>query len=86
MKNNLVKKILPHFVAVLIFLIVSVFFCKPVLDGNVLNQHDVKGWKGVAQNSFDYKEKNGHFPLWNERLAFHSRRDQIIAVEIDVPA
>jgi len=68
MKNNLVKKILPHLVAVLIFLIVSVFFCKPVLEGNVLNQHDVKGWKGVAQNSFDYKEKNGHFPLWNPNV------------------
>ncbi len=68
MKNNLVKKILPHFVAVLIFLIVSVFFCKPVLEGNVLNQHDVKGWKGVAQNSFDYKEKHGHFPLWNPNV------------------
>ena len=68
MKNNLVKKILPHLVAVVIFLIVSVFFCKPVLEGNVLNQHDVKGWKGVAQNSFDYKEKNGHFPLWNPNV------------------
>ena len=44
MKNNLVKKILPHFIAVLIFLIVSVLFCKPVFDGNVLNQHDVLGW------------------------------------------
>ena len=68
MKNNLVKKILPHLVAVLIFLIVSVFFCKPVLEGNVLNQHDVKGWKGVAQNAFDYKEKHGHFPLWNPNV------------------
>ncbi|MEP7375346.1 MAG: YfhO family protein [Chitinophagaceae bacterium] len=68
MKNNLVKKILPHFIAVLIFLIVSVLFCKPVLEGNVLNQHDVKGWKGIAQNAFDYKEQHGHFPLWNSNV------------------
>jgi hypothetical protein len=39
-----------------------------VLEGNVLNQLDVKGWKGVAQNSFDYKEKDGHFPLWNPNV------------------
>ncbi|MEI2738057.1 MAG: hypothetical protein V9F01_04680 [Chitinophagaceae bacterium] len=38
-------------------------FCKPVLDGNVLNQHDNVGWKGMAQNAFEYKEKNGHYPL-----------------------
>ena len=68
MKNIPVKKILPHVIAVLIFLIVSVLFCKPVLEGNVLNQHDVKGWKGIAQNAFDYKEKNGHFPLWNSNV------------------
>ena len=80
MKNNLVKQLLPHLVAILIFLIVSVFFCKPVLDGNVLNQHDVKGWKGVAQNSFDYKEKHGHFPLWNSNV-FSGMPNYQIAME-----
>ncbi len=68
MKNPLLKKILPHLVAIVVFLGVSVFFCKPVLEGNVLNQHDIIGWKGMAQNSFEYKEKNGHFPLWNPNL------------------
>jgi hypothetical protein len=68
MKNQALKKLLPHLVAVIIFLVVSLVFCKPVLDGNVLNQHDTIGWKGMAQNSFEYKEKNGHFPLWNPNL------------------
>jgi len=68
MKNPLLKKILPHFIAIIVFLVVSVIFCKPALDGNVLNQHDTIGWKGMAQNAFDYKEKNGHFPLWNPNL------------------
>ncbi len=68
MKNEVLKKILPHFIAVVIFLVVSLIFCKPVLEGNVLNQHDIIGWKGMAQNSFEYKEKNGHFPLWNPNL------------------
>jgi hypothetical protein len=68
MKNSLLKKALPHFIAVAVFLIISVFFCKPVLEGNVLNQHDNVGWKGMAQNSFEYKEKKGRFPLWNPNL------------------
>lgn len=80
MKNNLVKKIVPHVIALLIFLIVSVLFCKPVLEGNVLNQHDVLGWKGVAQNAFDYKEQHGHFPLWNTNL-FSGMPNYQIAME-----
>ncbi|MGZ8518527.1 MAG: YfhO family protein, partial [Chitinophagaceae bacterium] len=80
MKNTLVKKIVPHVIALLIFLIVSVLFCKPVLEGNVLNQHDVLGWKGMAQNAFDYKEKHGHFPLWNSN-AFSGMPNYQIAME-----
>ncbi|HQX73437.1 MAG TPA: hypothetical protein PK298_11055, partial [Chitinophagaceae bacterium] len=68
MNNPLLKKILPHAIAILLFLVVSALFCKPALEGNVLNQHDNVGWKGMAQNAFEYKEKNGHFPLWNPNL------------------
>ena len=68
MKSPLLKKILPHLIAVIVFLVVSLLFCKPVLEGFVLNQHDNIGWKGMAQNSFEYKERTGHFPLWNPNL------------------
>ncbi|MBI5372020.1 MAG: YfhO family protein [Sphingobacteriales bacterium] len=68
MNNPLLKKWLPHAIAVLLFLVVSALFCKPALEGNVMNQHDNVGWKGMAQNAFEYKEKNGHFPLWNPNL------------------
>jgi hypothetical protein len=66
MNSSLLKKALPHIIAVAVFLIVAVLFCKPVLDGKVVYQSDVIGWKGMAQQSFEYKEKHGHFPLWSE--------------------
>lgn len=68
MKNDLVKKILPHIIAIVVFLVVALIFCKPALEGNQLVQHDIVNWKGMAQNAFEYKEKNGHFPLWNPNL------------------
>jgi hypothetical protein len=68
MNKPLLKKSLPHVIALLLFLAVSILFCKPVLDGMVLNQHDTIGWKGMAQNAVEYKEKNGHYPLWNPNL------------------
>ncbi len=68
MKNPRLKKLLPHLIAIVVFLVVSMLFCKPALEGNVLNQHDTVGWKGMAQNSFEYKKLHGHFPLWNPNL------------------
>ena len=52
MKNSLLKKLLPHALALILFLVVSALFCKPVLEGNVMNRHDNVGWKGMAQNAF----------------------------------
>ena len=60
------KKALPHAIAVLVFLLVAVVYCRPVLDGKVVFQSDMLQWKGMAQQSFEYKEKHGHFPLWTE--------------------
>jgi hypothetical protein len=62
------KKVFPHLIAIAIFLIVAVIYCKPVLEGRQLQQSDVTHWKGMAQNSFEYKEKHGHFPLWTNGM------------------
>lgn len=68
MKNGFFRKLLPHLIAILVFIVVTAIFCKPALEGNVLNQHDITGWKGMAQNAFEYKATHGHFPLWNPNL------------------
>jgi hypothetical protein len=68
MNSRLIKQFLPHLIAIVIFLTVSLFFCKPVLEGNVLKQSDVTAWKSMAQNAFEYKAKHGHYPLWNPNL------------------
>ncbi|MGC4231682.1 MAG: YfhO family protein [Niabella sp.] len=67
MNNRWLKKALPHVAAILVFLVVTVIFCKPVLVGKVLNQHDtgIVGWRGSAQNAFEVKEKTGRMPLWS---------------------
>lgn len=62
------KAVLPHAIAVVIFLLVAVIYCKPALEGKVLQQGDVTQWKGMAQNSFQSKEKTGHFPLWTNGM------------------
>ncbi|MFZ6023355.1 MAG: YfhO family protein [Bacteroidota bacterium] len=68
MKQFQWKSLLPHAIAVGIFLIVAVIFCKPTLEGKVLNTTDVSHWKGMAQDLFNYKENHGNYPLWNNNL------------------
>ena len=66
MKNFDFKKLVPHLVALGVFLLISVIFCKPALEpGTVLKQSDIAGWQGMSHQSYTYKEQHGHLPLWS---------------------
>jgi len=67
-KNFNFKALIPHLVAIGIFLAVAIIYCHPAIQGKVLEQSDNVQWKAAAHSSFEYKEKNGHFPLWNTHL------------------
>ncbi|MBK9530779.1 MAG: YfhO family protein [Chitinophagaceae bacterium] len=68
MKQINFKQALPHLVAVVVFLLLSVMLNKPALQGKVVQQSDVIQWKAMAQQSFEYKEKYGHFPKWTNSM------------------
>ena len=56
MKNFSFKALLPHLIAVAVFLLVAVIFCKPGLEsGVVMKQGDVTGWQGMSHQSYTYK-------------------------------
>jgi hypothetical protein len=65
MNKTLLQKATPHLIAIAIFLLITIIFCKPALEsGVVLKQSDVSSWEAMSKQSFDYKEKTGNFPLW----------------------
>lgn len=64
--NAVLKKALPHLIAIGVFLVIAVVYCRPALDGKVVGQSDVEQWKAMAQQSHEFKDKYGHFPLWTE--------------------
>lgn len=68
MKNFDWKRILPHVFAIGIFLIVALIYCKPALQGKVLQQSDIIQWKGMVKNLSDYKEVHGKNPLWTNGM------------------
>src|SRR5436190_4305905 len=69
MKSSWFKKLIPHGIAVFIFLVVAFVYCKPVLEGKVVAQHDITHWKGSIQQSLEYqKTHDGKGPLWTNSL------------------
>ena len=62
------RQVLPHLAAVVIFLLLSVFLNKPAVQGKVVQQSDVIQWRAMAQQSFEFKEKYGHFPKWTNSM------------------
>ena len=59
------KKIIPHIIAVGIFITISVFYFSPVMDGKVLYMPDIIKYKGMSKESKDFKEMNdGKQTLW----------------------
>ena len=59
MKKFSWKPLLPHLIAIAIFFVVSVIYCLPALKGMMVNMHDLLGAKGMAQQSWEFKEKYG---------------------------
>lgn len=84
MNKGIFRKLLPHLIAVVIFLVVALLYGKPALQGEVLQQSDVTNWKGMSKSSFDYKATHGHFPLWTNSM-FSGMPAYQIAMEPDVP-
>ncbi|QEC65947.1 YfhO family protein [Panacibacter ginsenosidivorans] len=84
MKNISWKNILPHVMATIIFIVVAVIYCKPALEGKVMQQSDMIHWQGMAQSSFQYKETHGHFPLWINSM-FGGMPGYQVAMDADNP-
>ncbi|HEY4655899.1 MAG TPA: hypothetical protein VIH22_15360, partial [Cyclobacteriaceae bacterium] len=61
--------VLPHLLAVLTFVLITVFFFNPVFFGNkALNQHDIQEWEGSARSLRDYREATGEEGLWSPSM------------------
>ena len=68
MFKSLFKSALPHLIAVIVFAIVAIVYCKPALEGKVLQQSDVTQWKGMAQDALNYRDQYGITPLWTNNM------------------
>jgi hypothetical protein len=64
-KINFKEHILPHLAAVIIFLIVTIFFFNPVFfDNKSISQHDIQQWEASSKSLRDFRDATGEEGLW----------------------
>src|SRR5688572_17561707 len=57
-KINFFEHILPHGIALAVFLLVTVIFFKPFFfENKVISQYDIQQFEGSAKTIIDYREK-----------------------------
>ncbi len=65
MNNLLLKKVLPHLAAYLVFVAVTFIFFKPAaIDGKVLTQSDNSKGRGMSKEITKIQEETGTSPQW----------------------
>jgi hypothetical protein len=66
--TDLLKKVLPHLVAILVMLIVSSLYFYPAIEGKSLQGHDVSMNYGKWRDINDFNDFEGQRPLWNNAI------------------
>jgi len=64
MTKDLLKKWLPYLVALATFVLFAIIYSSPVLEGREVKATDVLAWKGMYQETKDFKAKTGESTLW----------------------
>ncbi len=61
------KKILPYLIAILTFVIISLAYFSPVLEGKKLFQSDIAQFRGMSKEIQDFRTEYGEEPYWTDR-------------------
>jgi len=66
--GHLWRKVYPHLIAIVIFIILGFAYCSPVLQGEVLQQSDMVQVEGMSKEAKDYYAQTGQHPLWTNSM------------------
>ncbi len=67
MNNPILKKYLPHIVAIVVVFVVIFAYFNPIMGGKVLKQHDVQQWRATYHEIAEF-EKSGERTFWTNSI------------------
>jgi len=62
--NFPIKKAVPYLIAIATFILVSVAYFSPILEGKKIFQNDIKQFTGMAKSINDFRAENDADPYW----------------------
>ncbi len=68
MKNINFRHFIPHITAIAVFLIITMGYFSPLLEGKKLKQSDITQWKGMSKEITDYRAETGKEALWTNSM------------------
>jgi len=66
-KNNF-SKILPHVVALLLFIVISFAYFTAIIEGKQMVGHDTQSWRCMANETITYNESHDSPTLWTDAM------------------
>ena len=64
-----IKSLLPHLVALVLFVVLPSIYFSPLYDGYALKQSDIRQFQGMSKEIFDYKlTHDGQQPNWTNAM------------------
>lgn len=85
MNKEIFKKILPYLAALAIFIILTLIYASPALDGKVINAGDTKSWEGMYHEGKEYVD-SGHHSWWTGSMFSGMPNYQIGGGQYPAPA
>ena len=68
-RSPLLAKALPHIIAIVSFLAISIFLYRPIIfEGKVMDQNDINQGVGAGSEIREYREKTGEEALWTNSM------------------
>jgi len=68
MKKFDFKTLLPYITAVLVFLVITLIYFSPLLEGKRIQQSDIMQFTGMSKEIADFREKTNTEPLWTNSM------------------
>ncbi|MFW5706238.1 MAG: hypothetical protein ACOCX8_04465, partial [Bacteroidota bacterium] len=68
MEKYSIKHIWPYLAAIVVFIILTVSYFSPILEGKRINQSDITHWRGMSQEIIEFREQTGQEPLWTNAM------------------
>ena len=67
-KSTFQKAILPHIIAISVFILLPCIYFPSMFEGKTLSQSDVSHYKGMSKEIIDFREETGEEPLWTNSM------------------